>query len=299
MQMDIETTCSIPDEEVIASMNFLTPRSTQYSHGIGMLCSSLANIETQLTWPGDSFPDIEKGSIFLDVPDFNLLLGSHDQDTSINQGFASYGSMEEMDLQFLSSLDTLLPFQVEDIIPDLSHRQGSTAPPTGLDPGGPASVCSEAFRNSHWRFRPDAHDYAGAEVRDLSAMVGSEDNDSTSSRVLGTDRVTAAKLKSTTRDQIVTMIAMNCLPADIQKAVSCFPSTELLDSILQFYLTSAIANAVSFIHVPTFDPNELRPELLAAMAAAGAVLTSDPVLTKLGHAIQECVRMAIPKRVGA
>jgi hypothetical protein len=56
---------------------------------------------------------------------------------------------------------------------------------------------------------------------------------------------------------------------------------------------SPVARINSFIHAPTFDPNEKRPELLLSMAAAGAVLTSDPTLTKLGYAMQETVRPAV------
>ncbi|RYC77783.1 hypothetical protein BFJ63_vAg19343, partial [Fusarium oxysporum f. sp. narcissi] len=54
-------------------------------------------------------------------------------------------------------------------------------------------------------------------------------------------------------------------------------------------------NAASFLHLATLDPNTRRPELVAIMAAAGAALTSDPALIKLGCAIQECVRVTILK----
>jgi hypothetical protein len=93
------------------------------------------------------------------------------------------------------------------------------------------------------------------------------------------------------------MVIHNCRTEILTKAVASFPSAELLDTLLQHFLTSPLVNAGFYLHIASFDVNDKRPELLAAMAAAGAVLTCDPSLTKLGFAIQECVRQAVPKQV--
>lgn len=91
------------------------------------------------------------------------------------------------------------------------------------------------------------------------------------------------------------MVVQSCRPENLPKAVAAFPSAELLDTLIQHFLTSPLPRACSFIHTPTLDPNCKRPELLLAMAAAGAVLTADPTLARLGYAMQECVRVAVPK----
>lgn len=93
------------------------------------------------------------------------------------------------------------------------------------------------------------------------------------------------------------MVVKCCRPENSSRAASSFPSVKLLDTLLQYYLTSPVASAASFLHLATFDPNTRRPELVAIMAAAGAALTSDPALTKLGYAIQECVRVAVIRLV--
>jgi hypothetical protein len=93
------------------------------------------------------------------------------------------------------------------------------------------------------------------------------------------------------------MVVNSCHSDNLSKAVASFPSAGLLDTLLQYYLTSPVTHATSFLHAASFDPNKKRPELVAAMAACGAVLTSDPALSKLGYAIQECLRIAISKRV--
>lgn len=93
------------------------------------------------------------------------------------------------------------------------------------------------------------------------------------------------------------MIIRNANPATLSKAVAYFPSSQLLNNLVHLYLHSPVSRAASFIHVPTFDPNERRAELLAAMAAGGAVLTSNPALIKLGFAIAEVARIAIASLV--
>lgn len=158
-------------------------------------------------------------------------------------------------------------------------------------------MCTDAFRNSHWRFRPSVNDHAGAEEHNLSLPVAPMDNASPESWISLDWRVTCAKLGVAACDRILAMVVESCRPENLRRAIASFPSVELLDTLFQYFLTSPIARADSFIHSATFNPNDKRPELLAAMAAAGAVLTSDLTLTKLGYAIQECVRLAVPKHV--
>lgn len=204
--------------------------------------------------------------------------------------------LDDMDLQFLDTYNITVPFELGDNMASLPH----TEPPSrnSTDPGQPAAMCAEAFRDSHWHFRPNAKDYAGAEDHNLSLPPTSE-YPSPESRLSVDARVTCAKLGVSTRDSILTMVVKSCNPVNLPKAVLSFPSVELLDTLLQFYLTSPVSQAASFLHAATFDPNEKRPELLAAMAACGAVLTSDPALTKLGYAISECARLAIATLVSS
>lgn len=46
----------------------------------------------------------------------------------------------------------------------------------------------------------------------------------------------------------------------------------------------------SFIHMSTFTLNGQRPEWLATVTAAGAVMTPVPILRRFGFAIHEAVR---------
>lgn len=249
--------------------------------------------------PSNRFVDQSLGSadsFFTGFPTLNLLSTQWTPVEGMDLNPDGNTDLDDMDLQFLDSYNVSVPFELGGNLASVPDTQ----PPSrnSTDPGQPASMCAEAFRNSHWHFRPNAKDFAGAEDHNLSLPPTAE-YPSPESRLSVESRVTCARLSVATRDSILTLVVKTCNPASLPKAVLSFPSVELLDTLLQFYLTSSVSQAASFLHAASFDPNEKRPELLAAMAASGAVLTSDPALTKLGYAIAECVRLATAKIVSS
>ncbi|KAF4415095.1 hypothetical protein F53441_14666 [Fusarium austroafricanum] len=239
-------------------------------------------------------PDIDP--LFFQIPDLNLLSGGWSSTNTNDVNMYTYNELDDIDLRFLDSYNTNIPFEVRSIQPT---PRGAQTPrlASHTDPGEPAAMCTEAFQNSHWKFRPNAKDHAGAEEHNLSLPAVNSAYPSPESGVVldSSTRVTCAKLEGPARDRILMMVVNSCRSDHLSKAVASFPSAELLDSLLQYYLTSDVSHATAFIHAASFNPNEKRPELVAAMAACGAVLTSDPALSKLGFAIQECLRVAVAK----
>ncbi|KAG9256746.1 uncharacterized protein F5Z01DRAFT_487176 [Emericellopsis atlantica] len=228
---------------------------------------------------------------FLDgFPALGLLSAQWPQNDDMDLDLGPRADLDDQDVRFLESYNITVPFDFGDD----SSMLFQTQPPSHVstDPGQPASVCAEAFQNSHWHFRPNSGDFCGAEDHNLSLPDSAADA-SPESRVAVKSRVLRSKLDVSTRDKILTMVMKNANPINLPKAIVSFPSVELLDMLMQFYLASPISKATSFLHAAAFDHKEKRPELLAAMAANGAVLTSDSALTKLGYAIAECVRVAI------
>ncbi|KAK2672425.1 Zinc finger C2H2-type [Fusarium oxysporum f. sp. vasinfectum] len=207
--------------------------------------------------------------LFFPLPDLNLLSGGWANPNANDVDMYTYNELDDIDLRFLDSYNTSIPFEVRSIQPTPRGAQTPRAA-SHTDPGEPAAMCTEAFQNSHWKFRPNAKDHAGAEEHNLSLPATDSAYPSPESVVV----------------QII-----------CQKPWRPFPSAELLDTLLQYYLTSPVTHATSFIHAASFNPNQKRPELVAAMAACGAVLTSDPALSKLGYAIQECLRIAVAKHL--
>lgn len=251
-----------------------TPEPPQTSGQITYLPGSTIN--ANMTPAPGPFPD------WTFVPDQWTPMGSAPFE------FAPSIELEDIDLRFLDDYNVNIPFELADDTP------GALSQPTAhpaADPCRAAALGSDAFHNSHWRFRPNAQDHGAAEEHNLSLPA-----DHTPAPRLDR-RATGTKLSVSSRDRILTMVADSCRPENLSLAVASFPSVELLDSLLQYSLTSPVARFDSFLHAATFNPGEKRPELLAAMAAGGAVLTADSALTKLGHAIQETLRSAIPKAV--
>ncbi|KAF5002121.1 hypothetical protein FGRMN_604 [Fusarium graminum] len=262
------------------SLDILTPQTTQ---------SLFHNIDTSIPQDADPY-------FFSQIPDLNLLSGAWASTNTNDAEMFSYNELDDIDLRFLDSYNTSIPFEIRSIQPTPRGAQTPRAA-SHTDPGEPAAMCTEAFQNSHWKFRPNAKDHAGAEEHNLSLPAVDSAYPSPESGVAldMNTRVTCAKLEGPARDRILMMVVNSCRSDHLSKAVASFPSAELLDTLLQFYLTSSVTHATSFIHAASLNPNEKRPELVAAMAACGAVLTSDPALSKLGYAIQECLRVAVAK----
>jgi len=102
------------------------------------------------------------------------------------------------------------------------------------------------------------------------------------------------------RDRILGMVLETCPHAASSRIIASFPSAEFLNNCIQYYFCRRHEEQIdSYIHLPTLRPNEERAELLAVLAGAGAVCTASGVVRKLGYALQESVRHAVQRRVGA
>lgn len=204
------------------------------------------------------------------------------------------GAMEveinDQDLQFLDRYNLSIPFERASTPQPLSRDEQRTAYITA------GETASLGIHTSPWLFQPGAQDHVGAEEYNLS-LPQVPDHATPEYHVPQDENATKVPLLTTARDKILAMVARCCQSDNVSKIFLAFPSVQLLNALVQYYFTSPIAWPHSFLHAPTFDPNEKQPELVAAVAAAGAILTSDPVLIKLGHAIQEAVRISVPKHV--
>lgn len=210
-------------------------------------------------------------------------------------GLNSNLELDDIDINFLGTYNQDIPFDY-----DPTSQPGS-ASNTGREASDPArgiAVASEAFkRSSIWRFRPVAKNSSATELRNLSVAQVEEAVASPESRIVPRPRSSIEPLSLVTRDKVLALILGTCRAENVQRTVSSFPSLDLLDILLQYYLTCPRSLASSFIHLPTFDPQQKRPELIGAMIAAGAVAAPDIAFNKLGYAIQEAIRLAIASNV--
>ncbi|EMC94132.1 hypothetical protein BAUCODRAFT_55242, partial [Baudoinia panamericana UAMH 10762] len=200
---------------------------------------------------------------------------------------ASY-ELNDMDLTFLDTYNNANPFDLR--TPSIGFpTTGSDIMPSFTSAPLPPIDTTALPKASVWRFRPLAKDSGSAEQANLSLPTPTS---------LDIDRrVTCEPLSQTSRDKILAMILSTCKPNSIPRAVACFPSISLLDSLFQFSLTSPGSHAKHWIHAPTLLAGQSRPEVLAAIIAAGAVLTPDAAIRKVGYAIQEAIRTAVQVQV--
>lgn len=154
-----------------------------------------------------------------------------------------------------------------------------------------AGIGAEAYRKSSFvRWHP-AHEGSHLEVGNIS--VQDEAASSPDARYKLDQRILAERLEQSSRDKLLAIILKTCDATNLGRVVASFPSTDLLDDFLQCFFAKETPRQDSFIHVPTFNPNRIRAELLGAIVAAGAVSTDIKALQKLGHAITEAIRIAL------
>lgn len=104
------------------------------------------------------------------------------------------------------------------------------------------------------------------------------------------ERVTSERLEYSTRDRILGLVLNNCPRNVSARVASSFPSVEVMDILIQNFLTALADQASEWVHFPTFRLNAQSPEWITVAAAAGASLSSISTLRKFGFVLQEAAR---------
>ncbi|KAJ5211098.1 Zinc finger C2H2 [Penicillium cf. griseofulvum] len=194
-----------------------------------------------------------------------------------------------VDLSFLESYNARAPFEYE-------AATASTLAPTAQAVENEASEVDHAagddrsVQRLRWRFVPVPQDHGYAEHGNLllSGQAG-PDTPLKSLRNLEMGPGPDNCLDLASRDKILSIV-LSQMPQPFSLNAASFPSPELLDRLIRYFFTVPFSSASAWIHRSTLIPKQARSELLLAMAAAGAILTPDSALQKLGFAMQEVVR---------
>ena len=214
-------------------------------------------------------------------------------------GLLGYGGeidldFSAIDLSFLNTYNTQVPFEVQtpnNWYQDPTPNTTIDTPARQLESANTPSI--RVLQNSIWRFVPVPGVGGYSDQTDLSIPAQDQIAGTPESLVDVRKRATNEKLDSVARDKILAIL-FSQVRSHILPALSAFPSVMLLDKLIQFFLAGPTPSARDWIHTASFNPKKARPELLLAMAAAGAVLTPDRSLRKLGFAMQEVVRNHAP-----
>ncbi|KAM0327040.1 hypothetical protein ACHAQA_006163 [Verticillium albo-atrum] len=162
-------------------------------------------------------------------------------------------------------------------------------------PSDRRSLDKEAYKRSALgTWVPGHADYTAAELEDLAALRN--DSESTESRLAAPPgvRFHGDALTRSTRDEFLAMILRSCKPERSHFVLSAFPTAELLHDLVRSFFSLHVLQPDSWFHLPTFRMNEQKPQLLAVLVASGAISTDIKSLHKLGFALQEAVRTALP-----
>ncbi|THW79727.1 hypothetical protein D6D17_09937, partial [Aureobasidium pullulans] len=151
-------------------------------------------------------------------------------------------------------------------------------------------AAANAFQESGWNWSPSSQDRRSAEHGGLSLphdWARQED-------ILQPDSAFSAKrMRPTDRERVMGLLLTYCSKQHLARMVSTFPSIDSLDGLVHRFLRCQISGREPWIHIPTFDPTTIRPELLAVVLAYGACSMPVEVITKLGYAMIDIVRTAV------
>jgi hypothetical protein len=171
------------------------------------------------------------------------------------------------------------------------ERPGTRTPATSDGVG----VGTEAFTRSLWRYLPTSSDNSSAEQLHLS--LPHPDVDSPEVRTAAASLLLDESLTPSVRDRVLATVLKTCDPALYDKIVTSFPRVELLNNLLHHAVNSSLAHSDFWLHLPTFNLNVQRSELVIMLIAAGATNCSVPSVRQLGFALQEAVRTALSQTV--
>lgn len=155
-------------------------------------------------------------------------------------------------------------------------------------------IGAEAYhRSSLSAWKPVHEDHAFDDHENLSVPQAID-----SPEASAIDRqILSERLSSSSRDLIFGLVLEISREANLTRIMKSFPSTELLDGLIQQYFEYQSHWVDSFIHGPTFRLNSEHASILAALASASAVRSPIPTIRKLGYALLEIVRLYMPIKV--
>lgn len=226
---------------------------------------------------------------FRNMPPVESFLSGHATPRGImDLNFDMDVGLTDLDLGLLDQYNFQVPFTAGTPSTD---AQGLEQQPLDSES---APVRTEAFKQSIWRYMPRRDkDHSGMEQSNLA--FPDSDRDGNRRAHLPQRRALNERLGRVSRDRVMALVLSTCSPENVKRIASAFPSVELLDGLIQFFLTSPALDVQSWFHLPTLSLAKLSPELLACIISAGAASTPDIPLRKLGFALHEAARMGQSK----
>ncbi|KIW14284.1 hypothetical protein PV08_07066 [Exophiala spinifera] len=149
----------------------------------------------------------------------------------------------------------------------------------------------QAFKESLWLWTPAAQDRRALEQRNLSLAW---DSPSPGIELRNDLPLLQQDVSGLTRGKILAMVLRTCEPTIHPHVISYFPSTTLLTNLIHNFISFHSREQIMWIHPASIELNK-EPELfLTSMVASGAIISPIQEVRKLGFAMQEALREALP-----
>ncbi|KFA51930.1 hypothetical protein S40293_07073 [Stachybotrys chartarum IBT 40293] len=147
----------------------------------------------------------------------------------------------------------------------------------------------DAFKKSFWVWVPTREpSFLDCQHLSVDESLVMQDREAkvTQQCALTLPRIT----KSSARDGILSLTLQF---AGFQPSLESFPSLTTFNLLMQTFFVREHRRVDSVVHPATFDPNQCRHDLLAAIVGAGTTMFAVTSAQKLGFSLQEIVRRAV------
>ena len=230
----------------------------------------------------------------------DTLILQNDDDLGLwsDVNFCSAQSVQHTFPDLDAMLDPAPSSSQHDVERDLDAYVRVEHSPTNLEPlasNKPWSLSGhKAFQRSPWLWAPRRTESGSFEesprLTDAEALILS--SSPVAVEVARFPQCAFKNCGTSVRDALLLLVQRH---TDSAVNVASFPSLMSLDLLLQRFLYQQMTSNCPFIHVPSFDPETCRTELLAAMIASIAASSANRVISQMGLALQEKTRIALAK----
>ncbi|CAG8145906.1 unnamed protein product [Penicillium salamii] len=242
-----------------------------------------------------AYPNLSSFPVFFEqvmLPgvDVDMITNSHEThqprgvfDFMLDTDFSVAGN-DLFGTDFIPDLDRILDNSVT--LPGFEDLQSKE-----LDYQESASRRAAAFERSFWQWVPAKNQHAFSEEQRIPLRDGDSISPTHRNRLEALQ--IPGKLSMQARDDIFKLVVQT---AGSRLSVSSFPSSEYLDTLIKIGIGKR-TETDAWIHPYTFYEQQLRPELLTGLVAAGCVCCGLSSINKTGIILQEITRASLAQLV--
>ncbi|KAF4334662.1 transcription factor Pig1p [Fusarium beomiforme] len=143
-------------------------------------------------------------------------------------------------------------------------------------------------------WEPSPRDDLNSNIKALSVLGESPQSAIEMAGLEATNCQQFSPLSVSLRDQMLLLSLDACKPQSKFAIIRAFPSPEILSKLIESFFSHHRVQIDSWLHGPSFEPNQQGPEFILAIVNAGTTFADNKILHSLGFALHEVVRLSLP-----